>query len=149
MAAALLLACGPPKGVASGAPAAVPEAPVPAPRPLSQVFVLEAAGAQPDDTVLTVKAGHPRVVVLRRSAPDFGLFAELLLPADSVRAAGATSDLRIALRPSPGTYGLDLELDTAGAPRSTLVFSYGAHFVARAPATAATWPSNGRSASGW
>ncbi|NOT09882.1 MAG: hypothetical protein HOP28_16940, partial [Gemmatimonadales bacterium] len=47
-----------------------------------------------------------------------------------------TSDLRIALRPSPGTYGLDLELDTAGAPRSTLVFSYGAHFVAPAGARA-------------
>ena len=130
----LLAACGGPSASApGGAPAAV--LPVLPPRPLAQVFVLEASGAAPEDTVVSVTPGLARVIVLRRSAPDFGLFATLdLRPgSDTTRpAAGPPAD--VALQPTPGLYSLTLAFQGPVADSATITFSYGTHFVAPAGA---------------
>ncbi|HTL04616.1 MAG TPA: hypothetical protein VL241_02635 [Gemmatimonadales bacterium] len=129
----LLLGCGTPQGTAPGA--APPAAKTPATRPLAQVFVLEAAGAQPDDTVVALTSGAPRVIVLRRSAPDFGLFARLELGDSTLRAAaGAAADAGLTLRPRPGEFALDLEVRGTLHEGGSILFSYGAHFVAPAGA---------------
>lgn len=131
---ALLAACGPPKGIAPGG-APGPSAPrVLAPRPLAQVFVLEAGGAEQEDTVVAVAGGARRVVVLRRSAPDFGLFARLEFPDGSLRAPPGRDSVRLTLRPRPGLYGLDLGVEGAIEAGATITFSYGMHFVAPAGA---------------
>lgn len=129
----LLAACGPPKGSTSGGTTATPEpAPLP-PRPLAEVYVLEASGAQPEDTVVTVQAGEARVVVIRRSAPDFGVFAQLHFPDSTLKAAGG-QPVKLTISPRPSLYGLDLEVQGTVAPGASIVFSYGAHFVAPAGA---------------
>jgi hypothetical protein len=99
------------------------------------VFVLEAAGAQPDDTVVALTAGAPRVIVLRRSAPDYGLFALLELGDSTLRspAAGA-ANAGLTLRPRPGEFALDLEVRGTLQEGGSILFSYGAHFVAPAGA---------------
>ncbi|MGQ0703401.1 MAG: hypothetical protein ACT4PM_09760 [Gemmatimonadales bacterium] len=121
--------------LAGCAPKAPEAGPVPETTlPLSRVFVLEAAGAMPDDTTVTVVPGIDRVIVLRRSAPDFGLFARVTLPDTALRAGGNGSPAELTLRPVPGEYGLDLEITDSLAPGGTLLFSYGSHFVAPAGA---------------
>lgn len=132
-AAVLLLACGPlpPSGTRPGT---VPGTEEPKAMPLSQVFVLEAAGAMPDDTVVSVTRGRPRVVVLRRSAPDFGLFARLELTDSSLKASNGSEPARLTVRPRPGEYALDLEIAGSIGGGASLVFSYGSHFVAPAGA---------------
>jgi hypothetical protein len=106
------------------------------PLPLSQVFVLEAAGIMPEDTVVAIRAGARRVVVLRRSAPDFGLFARLEFGDSALEAPPGSDTARLTLRPVPGEYALDLEV--AGRIRSgaRVTFSYGSHFLAPAGARA-------------
>ena len=129
----LVAACGAPSGSAPGAaPAALP--PVLPPRPLAQVFVLEASGAAPEDTVVTVTRGDARVIVLRRSAPDFGLFATLDLRPGSDTAVRAGTPAEVDLQPIPGLYGLTLAFQGAVADSAMLTFSYGTHFVAPAGA---------------
>jgi hypothetical protein len=130
----VLAACGSPSAsTTGGAPAPLPVLP---PRPLAQVFVLEASGAAPEDTVVTITPGAARVIVLRRSAPDFGLFATLdLRPGrDTAVAArtGPTTD--VMLQPTPGLYSLTLAFQGAVADSATITFSYGTHFVAPAGA---------------
>ncbi|HEV8357882.1 MAG TPA: hypothetical protein VGQ17_14115 [Gemmatimonadales bacterium] len=144
-AAVVLAGCGPPKGATPAASSAVHQPPALPPRKLDDVFVLEAAGVEPDDTSVTVPAGAGRVVVLRRSAPDFGLFARLDFPEGVLTgsagtggagggARGETRAARLTIRPTPGIYGLELELEGSVADGATIVFSYGAHFVAPAGA---------------
>src|ERR1041385_2586607 len=110
-AAVLHLACGPPKGIAPGAATAVNLPPPLPPRKLADVFLLEASGAQPDDTVLSVPSRAPRIVVLRRSAPDFGLFAELNFPERTLTGAGDAAVARLGVHPRPGVYGVDFALE--------------------------------------
>jgi len=105
-----------------------------APRPLAQVFVLEASGAQPEDTSLTVASGTPRVVVVRRSAPDYGIFAQLHFPESSLTAPAGAAEAKVTISPRPSLYGLDLVVTGNVSPGATIVFSYGAHFVAPAGA---------------
>ena len=122
--ALLLAACGPPTPRAAGTspePVTVPA------RPLAEVFVLEAAGGQPDDTTLHLIAGDHRVIVLRRSAPDFGLFARIEAGSDS-------SGSGLTIRPRPGEYALELTVQGALAKQGSILFSYGSHFVAPAGA---------------
>ena len=126
-AALLLAACGPPSG-AGPVPAKAPP-PVLAPRPLAQLFVLEAAGASPEDTVVVLPPAAGRVVVLRRSAPDYGLFAEVAFP-----PASGAGPMTVSLAPVPGLYGLDLGVQGTISDSATITFSYGAHFVAPAGA---------------
>lgn len=128
----LVAACGPPKGIVPGAapdvaaPVALP------PMPLGQVFVLEASGVQPEDTTVKVPSGQPRVVVIRRSAPDYGVFARIAFPAGSLTAPGGEATIRVSPRPS--LFALDLETGGTVAAGATIEFSYGAHFVAPAGA---------------
>jgi hypothetical protein len=120
-------------GCGAPSPAGAPPAPetTHGPLPLSQVFVLEAAGILPDDTTVTVPARASRVVVLRRAAPDFGLFARMEF-GDSALAPLSGDSARIVIHPIPGEYGLDLDLGGTLHERSLLIFSYGAHFLAPA-----------------
>lgn len=132
--ALLFLACGPPRvsETASGPPAPKPLPP----RPLTEVFVLEAAGAQPEDTSLSLAPGAPRVIVLRRSAPDFGLFARIELGDSTLQAAANPAGGRagLTIRPRPGEYGLELEVPGTVGSGGSILFSYGSHFVAPAGA---------------
>ena len=130
----LLAACGPPSGIKPGAvPPAVP-APVLAPVPLAQAFILEASGAAPEDTVVEIHRTSRRVIVLRRSAPDFGLFATLEFGVASDTAARTGTPARVQVTPNPGLYSLDLGIEGAVSDSATITFSYGAHFVAPAGA---------------
>lgn len=129
-----LTACGPPKGIPAGTAPKVVEPVALAPRPLAEVFVLEASGAQPEDTTLSVPSGTPRVVVVRRSGPDFGIFAQLHFPDSSLTAPAGATDAKLTINPRPSLYGLDLTVAGSVGPRATIVFSYGAHFVAPAGA---------------
>ena len=88
--------------------------------------MLEAAGAQPEDTSLRLVPGAPRVIVLRRSAPDFGLFAKIEL-GDSTLRAGATSpggEATLTIRPRPGEYGLEIEVQGTLGGGGSIQFSY-------------------------
>lgn len=134
---ALAAACGTPRG---SDPAGLPAPhllPALAPLPLDQVFVLETSGGQPDDTVLTLPAGARRVVVVRRSEPDYGLFARLELPAGTLSAPSDGGMARLTIRPRPGLYALDFGLTgKLMGDSATITFSYGAHFLAPAGARA-------------
>lgn len=88
----------------------------------------------PDDTVVSAAPGIGRVVVLRRSAPDFGLFARIEFADTSLGAVAGSGPVRITVRPRPGEYALDLEVTGSLGPGATLVFSYGSHFLAPAGA---------------
>jgi hypothetical protein len=132
--AILLAACGPPKGIAPGTVPAVTQPKALPPRPLAEVFVLEASGAQPEDTVLSVASGTPRVVVVRRSAPDYGIFAKLQFPEKTLTAPAGATEAKLTISPRPSLYGLDLAVVGTVGDGATIVFSYGAHFVAPAGA---------------
>lgn len=96
--------------------------------------MLEAAGAQPEDTTLTVALGVPQVVVLRRSAPDFGLFARIELGDSTLQAPANAGVAGLTIRPRPGEYGLELEVQGSVQSGGSILFSYGSHFVAPAGA---------------
>ncbi len=118
--------------IGAGGGGAAPDATSP-PVPIASVFVLEATGAIPDDTSVAVGAGASRVIELRRSGPDYGLFARLIIPPpDSGSAPGGP--LQVTLRPRPGLYAIDLEIEGRIAPGAVIEFSYGMHFVAPAGA---------------
>ncbi len=102
------------------------------PRPLAQVFVLEATGAMPDDTTVSVPAGQGRVVELRRSGPDYGLYARLVLPGGA--PAATRGPVALTLRPRPGLYAMDVDVQGTLGAGATIEFSYGMHFVAPAGA---------------
>ncbi len=106
------------------------------PLPLSQVLVLEAAGIMPDDTVVAIPQGARRIVVLRRSAPDFGLFARMQLGDTALVPPDGSDTARLILRPVPGEYALDVEISGRLTTGATMVFSYGSHFLAPAGARA-------------
>ena len=127
-AAIVALGCG---GAGSGSSGPAPE-PALAPRAIAEVFLLEAAGAIPDDTTISIDAGAGRVVELRRPGPDYGLFARLVIP--SPDSAGTRGPLRLTLRPRPGLYALDLEVQGTLGDGASIEFSYGMHFVAPAGA---------------
>lgn len=134
LAVMLLAGCGPPKGIAPGSAPATQQPMVLAPRALADVFVLEAAGGQPDDTVVTVPSGSSRVVVVRRSSPDFGIFVELEFPDSSLTAPAGSEGTTVTISPEPSLYGVDLAVEGAVTPGAQIVFSYGAHFIAPAGA---------------
>jgi hypothetical protein len=127
-AAIVTLGCG---GAGSGSPGPAPE-PVPAPRALTEVFLLEAAGAIPDDTTISIDADAGRVVELRRPGPDYGLFARLVIPPPD--SGAARGPLQLTLRPRPGLYAVDLDVQGTLGEGASIEFSYGMHFVAPAGA---------------
>jgi hypothetical protein len=96
--------------------------------------MLEASGAAPEDTVVDVLRARRRAIVLRRSAPDFGLFATLEFGATADTAAPAGAAAHVRLKPTPGLYGLEVTIEGAVSDTATITFSYGTHFVAPAGA---------------
>ena len=131
---AFLAACGTPSGLPPGGAPDPATIPAHAPMPLAQVFVLEAAGSQPEDTVAAVPRGPGRVIVLRRGAPDFGLFAVLEFRPATDSSARVTDTAQVNLRLTPGLYGVTVDLTGPVADSALITFSYGAHFVAPAGA---------------
>ncbi len=103
---------------------------------LDQVYLLEVAGVPPDDTTLRVSRGARRVVVLRHGPPDNLIFAEVTLPAEAFDSAAPTSDsVRLAIRPRPGVYGVDVESSATPIAGATVTFKYPVHFSAPIEAT--------------
>ena len=122
---ALAAACG---GRRSVNTSSQPEETVERTLPQADVWVLEAGGTPPNDTTLTLIAGHARVVVLRNGAPDLATFAVLTFPDSALKApAGTPVELTVHVR--PGVYGVDVDCgaETAGA---RIIFKYARHFEA-------------------
>lgn len=131
LAAAVGLACGPPKAAVNGS-----VEPTTAPRPTrvvaeSTLYVLESWGPPPTDTAVSWPAGERRVILLRHAPPDNSPFAELVVP-EGALASGGTIEAR--LLPLPGIYGLEVQLPGELEPPGTLVFRYPVHFSAPAGA---------------
>jgi hypothetical protein len=72
------------------------------------------------------------VIIIRRAAPDNSLFARLSIPANPA----STDSTRVTIRPRPGLYGIDLEVQGPLAVGAQLTISYAVHFVAPAGARA-------------
>jgi hypothetical protein len=123
-------ACGGRRGASPNGDAPGPTAPVTL--PLSAVFLLEASGTPPNDTVVTVTAGQRRTILLRAGPPDNTVFAEMQVPADAFAETGSTVEIR--LRPRPGIFGVDLESSRPFAKPVRLTFKYARHFSAPADA---------------
>lgn len=123
--AALLPGCGGGTRVATDPATEVTER-VPPPTRLDSVFVLESGGPQPEDTTVAIAPGASRVIIVRRGAPDNSLFARLVVPADTT----GTDSVRLTLRPRPGLYGVDLEVEGGLAAGAELTMSYAVHFAA-------------------
>ena len=104
--ACLCLGCASAAPPPSAPPAAGPRQPTRV-LPRDSVLVLEAWGASPNDTAVTFALGAGRVVILRHGPPDNTVFAQLAVPPDS--GAGSQDSLRVAVRPRPGLYGVDIE----------------------------------------
>jgi hypothetical protein len=106
---------------------------VPGPRPIGEVYVLEADGGPPTDTTISFSAGSERVVVIRHPAPDYAMFAEVAF--DTASFAGTSGEVQVTIRPRPGVYGIDLE-SSGGLRQATVTFKYAVHFLAPADARA-------------
>jgi hypothetical protein len=122
------LGCGPPS--ATPAPAT---GTAPAPSrviPLEQLFVLEASGVPPEDTVVTFRAGAPRRIILRHGAPDYTIFLELDFAAATFAAPGMPDSVTAVIRPRPGIYGVDVTLTVPPGPAALIRFKYPVHFAA-------------------
>jgi hypothetical protein len=102
---------------------------------LSQVFLLHVDSLSPEDTVVKVRRGQPRVIAIRHPQPDELAFADLALPAQAFDSTVGDS-VTVSVHIRPGLYGLDL---TTSAPlkQGTLTFKYPVHFAAPEEARAA------------
>jgi len=107
--------------------------PPPDPSGIDSVYVLESDGPPPDDTVVTIKSGQARTILLRRGAPDNSLFGTVSFP-DSSLVATSGDSAQVTLRTRPGRYGLDVETDGRLVRPARLEFSYAVHFVVPAGA---------------
>lgn len=105
--------------------------PPPAPVPMQDAFVLESWGVPPEDTTVTFPAFEPRVILIRRGAPDNSVFAELRLPPGSILPPPGRSTVAVTLRPRPGLFGLEILLEPGASMEgpAELLFSYAVHFV--------------------
>lgn len=125
VALALAAACGGRRNVTTSSR---PQATVERTLPQADVWILEAGGTPPDDTTLTLEAGHARVVVLRNGAPDLATFAVLIFPDSSLKAPEGTP-VELTVRVRPGVYGVDVECG-AEAAGASIIFKYARHFEA-------------------
>lgn len=115
-------------------PAQVPTAPVvvrTAPR--GETAPVEVGGIAPSDTVVTVRKGESRVVILRHGPPDRAEFVELTLPA-TVFAGASKDTIRVTIKPRPGVYGVELSADADWGPGAQIAFKYAVHFYPPADA---------------
>ena len=122
---ASVAACG-----SKGANSPRPESVITQTLPVDQLYLLEAGGIPPADTSVTFKTGESRTVIMRHPAPDNGVFAELVFPADMFENKGANDSVTVKASVRPGLYGLDItataETDKTGIVR----FKYPVHFSA-------------------
>jgi hypothetical protein len=102
--------------------------------PLDRLYLLEAAGVPPNDTVATFKVGEARTVVLRHAPPDDGVFAELVFPANMFKASSPSDSVTVVAAVRPGMYGLDIAMTLLPENPGVIRFKYPVHF--RAPVDA-------------
>lgn len=96
---------------------------------IGNVFVLESSGAAPEDTTLTIPAGHDRYVLVMYPPPDNTVFAELYFPAGAF-AAAPDSPVTLTVTPRPGVFGLDFTSSAPVLAGATVTFKYAIHFAA-------------------
>jgi hypothetical protein len=133
MLALLAAACGPAQGIDPAKVSAAAQPVALAARPLAECVVLEASGAQPEDTSLRVPSGSPACWWCAVGAGLRHLRAAAISREHAHRAdrgrRGRGHD-----QSTPHVYGLDLVVAGALGDGATITFSYGAHFVAPAGA---------------
>jgi hypothetical protein len=122
------LACGRPSATPAPAAGAAPTAT--RVLPLEQLFVLEASGVPPEDTVATFPSGLRRRVILRHAAPDYTVFLELDFAPETFAAPGTPDSVTVIVRPRPGVYGADVTLSVPPGPGAAIRFKYPVHFAA-------------------
>ena len=138
--AATAVACNrPPSQPAPRQTPGVIVVPPPGPATVGTIFVLESGGPPPDDTTVVAPAGRPRVIVLRRGAPDNSLFASVaisdsMLGDSAARARPSTDSITVRISPRPGIYGIDIEVEGGNPVPMRVAMSYAVHFVAPAGA---------------
>jgi hypothetical protein len=132
-AALLLAACG---GKTAAGPAA-PKRDDMKPRvvlPATQLYILEATGIAPADTMVSFLSGTRRTIVLRHGPPDNTVFVELFFPADAFPVPKDSlvprDSVRLELHPRPGQYGLDVTMSATPERGATIRFKYPVHFGA-------------------
>lgn len=126
---ALIVGCGgaaaAPGAAGSAAPPTVPVVARVAPR--GEAGAVEVGGIAPNDTVVALRRGADRVVVLRHGPPDRADFLELTLPA-AVFAQAAQDTVHVTIRTLPGMYGATLSADADWGPGTAIAFKYAIHF---------------------
>lgn len=125
----LLSACGGGSGAATLDPALQhPTGPVELRRVgRDEADKVEVGGIAPDDTVLRLRKGVARTLVLRHGPPDRAEFLELILPA-TVFAGASRDTVQVTVTTRPGIYGVDLSADADWGPGAELAFKYAVHF---------------------
>lgn len=117
----------------SNAPAA-PTGPVAARvAPRGETGPVEVGGIAPNDTIVALRRGADRVVILRHGPPDRADFLELELPA-SVFAKAPNEIVHVTITTRPGVYGAELSADADWGPGTALSFKYAIHFYPPADA---------------
>ena len=133
--AALVAGCagGPSSAPPAGA-ALAPTGPVAARvAPRGETGPVEVGGIAPNDTVVLVRRGVDRVVIMRHGPPDRADFLELELPASVfLHAPGDT--VHVTIKSRPGVYGAELSADADWGPGTALSFKYAIHFYPPADA---------------
>ena len=125
----LLAACG--GGRSANAAGAVPAEPT-GPQEVrnlsrSAANVIEVGGIAPNDTIVVVRKGEARTLILRHGPPDRAEFLQLDLPA-TVFADAGKDPVRVTVTTRPGVYGVDLSADADWGPGAQLAFKYAVHF---------------------
>lgn len=101
--------------------------------PRGETGPVEVGGIAPNDTVVTVRRGVSRVVVLRHGPPDRAEFLELTLPA-TVFAQATRDTVHVTIGTVPGVYGATLSADAEWGPGTAIAFKYAIHFYPPADA---------------
>lgn len=101
--------------------------------PRGETGAVEAGGIAPNDTVVTLRRGADRVVVLRHGPPDRADFLELTLPA-AVFAKATHDTVHVTIQTLPGVYGATLSADADWGPGAAIAFKYAIHFYPPADA---------------
>lgn len=99
--------------------------------PEDRLFLLEAFGAPPADTVVRFDRAASRVIILRHAPPDNSPFAELAFPAGAFEGAG---EVEVRVTVVPGVYGIEFTASAGLRPVARLTFKYPLHFASPAGA---------------
>lgn len=110
------------------------------PLPAARVLPADRGGVSPPDTVVRFPAALGRTIVLRHAAPDNAVFAILEVPAQPDR----DDTVRVALRATPGRYGITLESSPMLPAATTLSFVFAMHFLAPPEVPSPAYPTVNR-----